>query len=255
MSGFMFGSYQLLSGMLFLMLSAILIYHRLFTRWLAFSIAFFISYLVGSYLLFGRVPEFMNDAVLWPLCVFLLFFGTPACAAYCVFRQLTFSQVAAAVTGYLVALLGLVFWLGFGEKTEVQDFLVSMPYLLFFIGSPVVVGMCVYRGMACSAVFGVYLVFCFCLLGAMVATTSYFDRPFGFAYELAPYTKAWIEIGSAAFGLFSIPAVVGYGLMHGWERRAIFGAATLGVIVIAVVALMVELTIGYEFAWIVRNEG
>ncbi len=43
----LFGTYQFVSVVLFLFLSAVLIYHRLFGRWLRFAPGFFVVYPSG----------------------------------------------------------------------------------------------------------------------------------------------------------------------------------------------------------------
>lgn len=58
MQTFLSGVYQLLSVMLFLFLSAVLLYHHRFKRWLWFTVSYFTIYVLGCFFFFGRAPAY-----------------------------------------------------------------------------------------------------------------------------------------------------------------------------------------------------
>lgn len=91
--GFLLGLYQVMCILLYLLLSAVLLYHRLPQRWLRFSAAFFILYAIGSFLFFGVVPlPFLTRGFLDALPYVGFFIGAPLLLGFCLHRGLSFAQ-------------------------------------------------------------------------------------------------------------------------------------------------------------------
>ncbi len=185
----LFVLYKSVCVLLYLWLSALLLYHRLFTRWLRFSLGFFIVYVFGSYFFFGVLPE-----------------------------------IFAA-----------------------QELMSALPYVLFYLGTPLLLGFLLLRQLLPLQIIGVLISFLSILGLLLVVTTNYYDRPFGFVYELTPHARAWLEIGSVL--LLAIAALVALGYcfasMLTWSQT--FGAFIMFLGLVVLVVSLVWLTIGYEF--------
>lgn len=256
METLLFNAYQIFSVFLFLFLSVLLIYHRLFNRWLKFSLGFFVVYLLGSYFFFGKVDiPFASEKTLRAIPYFLFFFGSVACIGYCLFKQLGLWQSIGLLICWFFALLVVVFLsggssarIGFSNPTTgwVEDFLASMPYIIFYIGSPLVLGYGLYRELGLRQTTGLYLVFCFFVLLTIVGASNYFNRPFGFFYELSPHARAWIEIGSILVLMLGLIAVIGYCLLHSYTGTESVGAIIVFLVVMAAVMVTIQLTMGYQ---------
>src|ERR1700739_405927 len=112
MATFLFGAYQLLSVLLFLFLSAVLLYHHRFGRWLWFAVCYFVIYLLGGVFFFGRLPSYVpadlaSFARYWLEVgsVLLLVFGFPAVLGYSLVCGHTGKQQMGALLIFL-ALIG-----------------------------------------------------------------------------------------------------------------------------------------------------
>ena len=95
MQGFLFGTYQFISVLLYLFLSTLLIYHRLFRRWIRFSLAFFLVYLVGSFSFFGRLPLPFEDFLI-SVPYILLYFASPVAFGIFIYRGMTAKEIVGA---------------------------------------------------------------------------------------------------------------------------------------------------------------
>lgn len=256
MENFLFNTYQFFSIFLYLFLSVILIYHRLFKRWIKFSFGFFIVYVLGSYIFFGSLPiPFISQETVKALPYFLFFFGTMACVGYCLINGLSLGQSIGLIICYFFLILVFLFAsgisigidLGIPKKGTVEKFLISLPYILFYVGSPIAIGFWIYRGMSLKEIFGAYMIFFFILVLAIVVTTNYFHRPFGFVYELNFYTRAWIEITSVFIAILGLPIVLGFCLLKSLNLRESLGTFIIFLSVMAGVISIIHLTMGYEF--------
>lgn len=246
----LFALFQLFAGVLFLFLSAVLLYRRLVNRWLKFTALYAVSYAVGSWSIFGELPVFITflaerpdfTSLFW---IVLLFAGPVACVGYGLFRQLSGMQIGGMLLVYAAGLFSFFSLSGLESPIPLHSVLIGSPYVLFYVGTPILVGWMVFRGAECNRIAGALVAFGSMLVLLTVVTTMYFGVPFGLGFELSEHTKAWIALGSLALGVFGIPAVVGYGWMHAWERKTIVGAVTLFLVTVIGVASFVGLTIGY----------
>ena len=105
MNGFLQNVYQLVSVLLYLLLSAIMIHRRLFRRWLSTSAGFFAAYFVGAYVFFGRVQLPVSDETMTELPLVLLSFGCVACIGYALMRQLTPAQTLGLIVCFVTVVL------------------------------------------------------------------------------------------------------------------------------------------------------
>ena len=112
MNSILASAYQLAMVLLYVILSAILIYRRLFRRWLTLSCGFFVAYLVGSYVFFGASHLPLSDEILAELPLILLSFGTTACLGYALLRQFTAAQTLGLVLSFTIIVLTLCFLAG-----------------------------------------------------------------------------------------------------------------------------------------------
>ncbi len=258
MQDFLFGTFQLLSLVLYLFLSAVLVYHRLIGRWVNFSFAFFLVYGIGSFLFFGIWPlPFPTKEAFQNSPYFLFFIGGAAVLGFGFGRGLGLKEILGIQLVYLFAVsvfvyllegpLGVDFLLP--GKGSVEGFLLYAPYIGFYAGTPMVFGYCMYRDMSLHQTAGVMLIFLFCLLLAIVGGTNYFSRPFGFFYEMRPHARAWIEIATVFAAVLGLLGVIGYGLLHGLKQHERLGALVLYLAVIGPAVVLVHLTIGYEHLW------
>lgn len=252
MQNFLFIVYQFFCILIFLFLSTILLYNRLFQRWIFFSIGFFVIYSFGSFLFFGRLSIPLDKNILQILVYFLFFFGTAACIGFCLLYQLNLRQSIGIILCYFFVLSGFsLLILGTAglrlPKDSVENFLSSLPYILFYVGSPIIIGACLYRGMCFKQIFGIYLIFCGSLAMSIVATTNYFQRPFGLYYMLNPYTKLWLEIGSALLIIAGLPAVIGACFFHSLAPKQTLGVLLIFLSIVTLVLVSVHMTIGFEF--------
>jgi len=251
MDAFLFGAYQSISLLLFLFLSSLLIYHRLFRRWLKFSLGFFAVYLVGSFFFFRKWPvPFPAAGSVDALPYFLFFFGCFACIGYCLIRQLAFWQSIGLLACYLVALLAFLLLagidIGLPRDGAVEAFVTSLPYVLFFAATPLVLGFCLIRGFSIRETAGVFVTFGFVLVLFLIATSTYFGKPFGFLPELSLYTRAWIEIGSLLIGALGLLLVFGASLLSSFTLKETLGATITFLAAESALVILVYLTIGYE---------
>lgn len=256
MQNFLFHIYQFVCILLFLLLSAVMLYNRLFQRWLKFSTGFLVVYFLGSYFFFGKVlVPFTSKEAFHTLSYFLFFFGTIACAGSCLIRGMSLRQSIGIVLCYFFVLFGFILILGavagvevrLPQEGAVQALLMTLPYILFYAGSPLVVGYCLYRCMSVREITGIYLMFC-AILGLMIiGTTNFFNLPFGFFYELNPHARAWVEVGSALLVIVGLPAVIGYCLFYSLSVREAFGAVVVFLAVMTAIVALIQLTIGYEY--------
>jgi len=181
--------YKYLTVLFYLWLSAVMLYHRLFRRWLKFSFGFFAVYIAGSYFFFGRLPEIF----------------------------------------------------------DAQEVISSLPYVLFYLGTPLLFGYLLFRQLSGLQILGVLVSFLSTLALLLVVTTNYYRRPFGFFYELTPHARAWIEVGSVLFLVVGTLIVAGYCLLSTLTWLQTFGAFVMFLGLVVLIAAMVWLTIGYEF--------
>lgn len=251
MEAFLLGTYQTVGVLLFLFLSSVLIYHKLFRRWLKFGLGFFVVYGAGSYFFFRRWPvPFPASGAFEALPYFLFFFGCFACIGYCEIRQLALAQSIGVLACYFVLLLAFLLLtgidIGLPREGSVQTFLAALPYVLFFGATPIVLGLCLIRGLGIRETAGVFMTFAFALVLLLTATSSYFGRPFGFAPELSAYTRAWIEVGSLLIAALGVPVVLGAALLGSLTLRETLGAVTVFLAASSAVVVLVYLTIGYE---------
>jgi len=191
MQAFLFGTYQFFSLVLYLFLSAVLIYHRLLGRWVRFCMGFFIIYTVGSYVFFGKSP----------------------------FTFLT------------------------------KEFLSALPYIFIYVGSPIVLGICLFRGFGFWETAGVLLIFVCAMVLMIVGITNAFNKPFGFFYELLPHARFWIEITSVLILVLGLIVVLGFGLMYLPDSDQRLGAVLVFLAVVGAVIGVVHFTIGYKYIW------
>ena len=256
MNQFLISTYQVVSVVLFLFISAVMLYHGLLRRLLAFSLGFFVVYGIGSYAFFGdvSVPFVASDTVR-AVPYFLFFFGAFACVGYCLVSQLSWWQTLGVLSCFLFLLLAFVFVTGTATEVvlplpgrgSIIRSLISLPYILFFVGSPLVLGYCLYEGFGFRQSVGLYLMYCFTLILLTIASTNYFGVPFGIYFELSEFTQAWIELGATIAVLVGLPAVLGFCLMNSWSFRESLGALfTFGTLA-TVVVVAVHLTIGFDF--------
>lgn len=258
MQAFLFGAYQFLSIVLYLFLSAVLVYHRLVGRWLKFSCVFFFVYAAGSYLFFGIWPlPFPTREAFEASPYYLFFFGSAACVGFALGRELSFRQTAGLLVLYLFAVATMVFLLEAAlgvdlmlpGKGMIEKFILALPYIGFYIGVPIVFGYCMYKGMGIFQAVGLLLVFGFSLVLVIAATTNYFGKPFGFFYELQPHARAWIEVGSVLALVLGVFGVIGFSLLNGMTEEQTNGAFLVFLALMGLVMALVHLTIGYEFIW------
>ncbi|MBI4454736.1 MAG: hypothetical protein HY644_02430 [Acidobacteria bacterium] len=256
MQEFLFGAYKGFSILLFLFLSAVLLYHRLLRRWLSFSIGFFAVYALGSYFFFGRaeIPFAGNERFL-AIPYLLFFFGTLAVFGYCFIRQLTLLQSLGVLVCYLFALVGFSFVtgqltgmdVGLPTQGSVERFFASAPYVILLFGTPIVFGYCLLNHYCLQAAAGAALIFIFVVLFFIAGTSNYFNRPFGFSPGLSLHTRAWIELGSLLLLVLGLPALFGYGLLNSWTCKQALGGIVLFLVGASAIAVLVQLTVGYEF--------
>jgi hypothetical protein len=186
---YLFLVYKYLSVLFYLFLSAVMLYHRLFRRWLKFSLGFFVVYTLGSYFFFGKLPEIFDS----------------------------------------------------------QAMISSLPYILFYIGTPLLFGYLLFRQLSAFQILGVLISFLSTLALLLVVTTNHYNRPFGFAYEFMPHARAWIEVGSLLFFIIGLLMVAGYCFITALTWLQTFGVLLIFLGVVVLVASLIWLTIGYEF--------
>ena len=197
MQDFLFGAYQLIGLILYLFLSAVLIYHRLLGRWMRFCAGFFVIYTVGSYVFFGRTP----------------------------FAFLT------------------------------KEFLSALPYISIYLGAPIVLGYCLFRGLGFWETTGLLLIFASAMILMIVGISNAYNQPFGFFYVLQPHARFWIEIVSILVLVLGFFAVIGYGHFYALETGQRFGAILIFLAVMGVVVGGIHFSMGYEYIWSIMRVG
>ena len=256
MEAFLFNTFQLVSILLYLLLSVLMVYHRLFARWLRFSLGFFVVYLLGVYFFFGRLQlPFVAQDTANALPYFLFFFGCLACIGYCLYRRLTLWPTTGVVLCYLSLLFGVNLMLGpslevdvtLPQQGAIESFLGTLPRVFVYLGSPIVLGSGLYRGLSLRQMIGSYLIFCSTVLLGNVAVSSYFGRQFFLFYRLDSATTAWIEVGSVLALVLGLPATVAYCLTKSLGIKESIGRVMMFLVVIVGVLTLIQLTIGYEF--------
>lgn len=246
-----FATYRFIAILLFLLLSAVLLYHRAIRRWFRFSLAYMVVYALGGFLFFGKLVLPLSDSSIRGMPYLLFFFGTIACVGYCIVRQLSWRQTAGVLGCYFAVLVGFLMLagvdIGLPREGAVESFLVYLPYVLFFAAAPIVVGLCLIKGCTIQQSAGILLLFGFGLLICLIAALSYFARPFGFAPQLSLYSRAWIEVGSVLLAFVGFLLVLGNSLLSSLTFKESLGAIVTFFALTASVLSLVHLTIGYEF--------
>jgi hypothetical protein len=238
-------------GALFIYVTALLLYQRLFSRWLGFGFGFVVAYTLSVWWMFGQLPGPVQSFVASPgtapmvsLLVFLV--GPTVCVGYCLVCQLSWMQTAGVLACYMALAIGLLLLAGWIPMATFVAYVALLPYVLFFVGTPLVLGWAMFRGMACGSIAGLLFGWFFALVLVSIVITNYFGIPFGLFYTLGEHTKAWIGLGVLAAGLMGIPSIVGYGWMHDWGRKAIAGALVLFLTGMSTAVLLVQLTVGWQ---------
>lgn len=110
----LFGAYQLVGTLLFLFLTAVMLYHRRLTRWLKFSVGFIPIHVLGSLVFFGRVPshmaELFSTGQFWVKtgAIILLLFGPFAVLGWALVKGFTAKQATGALLIFAAAMGALV---------------------------------------------------------------------------------------------------------------------------------------------------
>ncbi len=221
-----------------------------------FSVGFWLAYITGSYFFFNRLPiPFATQDTFEALPVFLFFFGCAAVVGTALFKHLTFQQSAGLLTLYLVALVLFVFLFGEGMGTDlslpadgsIEEFLIALPFGLFFVMIPMAVGYGLYRGFYLREMVGASILVGFSLLVLSIGTSVYFERPWAsFAYHLGPYSRGWIEVGSVLLLVLGTLGTLGYCLINSYTFRESVGSLLVFLSVIAGVFIVIHLSIGYQ---------
>ena len=251
-----FGVFQIVSVALFLFLSAVLIYHRLFGRWLRFAPGFFVVYVLGAYLFFGEIAlPFVSEGMIRSAPYFLFFGGSVLCISYGLIRQLGKWQTAGLLGVYWVLLAGFVFLfgsamgvdLGIPRQGSIESFLTTVPFLLLCASVPMVLGYGMYRGFSFREMAGVGLLLGSVFLLMSIGVAAYFQRPWGFAFAPSAFAQAWIEVGIFIVLVLGSLALLAYAVMNSFTFREFLGAELLFWTLMVGVLAVVYLTVGFPF--------
>lgn len=130
-----------------------------------------------------------------------------------------------------------------------RDLLAALPYILLYVGSPLLLGYCLLRQFSFLETAGSLLIFCAVTVSMMIAYTNFYGTSWGFFYELQPHTKAWIEIASIVLLFSGLFSVGGYARLCDLEHSQRVGAVLIFLAVMGAVIGGVHFTIGYQYIW------
>ena len=193
-----------------------------------------------------------------------------ACFGYCLIKQLSVRQILGELTCYLVLILGGAFLSGQAitpDSAWVEEFLISGPFVAIYAGLPILTGYAIYRGIGfrdelywseprksgLREITGLIVVYTCSLLLVTIATSFYFDRPWGFFYRPGLVARAFIELSTVLAVVLGLPAVIGHVLLRGRSFREALGSLVLFFVVASGIMVTIQLTIGYELLALLLN--
>lgn len=171
--------FKLASVVLFLFVSSVLLYHRLVRRWLGFTVAFFLVYLLASYFFFHQIPlPVKTKTLLGDVGEFLFFFILFAGLGVALFKRLSFAQGLGLLILSSLVLAGFAssdamhadFFKTLGEKTRAGVEVASL--LLALLGLLAVLGYAMLSEWSGRQAFGAAVVF-LAFMAALVAVIHF----------------------------------------------------------------------------------
>jgi len=173
---FLFGAFKLFTLIGYLFVSAVLLYNQLFSRWMKFSIGFFVLYAVCSFLFFDvfALPFGQGFLVSLP---YIFFFVSPLLIGVGLYRGMDMRQMFGGFLLFFLALVlflisvSVIFGVPFGAYFRLSGLArqwIEMGSLFVLIGGVLgVYGYCCSQNLEGRQTFGVMLLFMVVMLFVM----------------------------------------------------------------------------------------